>query len=81
MNGPDVVVVELDDWAALYINGEKVQASEGHYLPLKQTINYILEQYGLPPVVFYSATPEFEDEVIMDIGRLPDTLPEPHQLC
>jgi hypothetical protein len=78
MSDPDFVVVSLDDWQALYVNGEVV--TQGHTLNLEHTINYVLEQHGMKPVLFKYGTPEFEEEC-HESGRLPDVIPEDNQLC
>lgn len=78
MSGPDFVVVSIDDWQALFVNGEKVM--EGHQLSLEETVNYVLKEQGMKPVVFKYGTPEFEN-YCQESGSFPDVLPDEKLLC
>lgn len=70
-----VVILEVDDWTALYINGEKVE--ENHSLNVTFVLEHIAERFGDIPGTFkfesYFAEP---DQDVIDEGGVyyPDQL-------
>lgn len=67
MRMPDAVIVDVDDWAGLYIDGELKH--ENHSIPLRELVGYTLtEVRGLDGTDF--------EKWLLEHGRMPKLLSE-----
>ena len=71
MSAPDYVLVNFDDWEALYADGEKLV--EGHHV----TVRDVIEQTDFCAVTGSTFKFEFVDDTKwQEMGYIPDNLGE-----